>query len=129
MDSIIVDISTNIFGIHISTKLEGQIAHLTIKDNGIGMSEEKISKIFTKFYQGDNSMTREHGGTGLGLALCKGIVESHGGQIWIRSDGINKGSEVHVMLPRTKIICEKVLSPNIDSSFIHDHDVLCTKMA
>lgn len=55
----------------------------TVEDNGPGIPNDKIDSLFKKFYQIDTSLTRKHGGTGLGLVICKGIVESHGGNIWI----------------------------------------------
>jgi signal transduction histidine kinase len=56
---------------------------ITVEDNGPGIPPDKINSMFRKFYQIDTSLTRKHGGTGLGLVICKGIVESHGGNIWI----------------------------------------------
>jgi signal transduction histidine kinase len=55
----------------------------SVEDNGIGIPPEDADRPFKKFYQIDTSATRKHGGTGLGLAICKGIVEAHGGKIWI----------------------------------------------
>lgn len=56
-----------------------------VKDNGIGIPEEKQPLLFRKFYQVDTSLRREVGGSGLGLAISKGIVEAHGGKIWFES--------------------------------------------
>lgn len=58
----------------------------TVEDNGPGIPADRIDSMFRKFYQIDTSLTRKHGGTGLGLVICKGIVESHGGTIWIDKD-------------------------------------------
>lgn len=57
----------------------------TIEDNGIGIQPENIERLFKKFYQIDTGTRRKYGGTGLALAICKGIIESHGGKIWIDS--------------------------------------------
>ncbi len=78
---------------------ENNNAHVIVQDNGIGITRENIDKIFVKFYQVDATMTREHGGTGLGLAVCKGLVEGHGGKIWAESEGKGKGTDIHVLLP------------------------------
>lgn len=78
---------------------EKNYAHVIVKDNGIGIIKENIGKIFVKFYQVDASTTREHGGTGVGLAVCKGLVEGHGGKIWAESKGRGKGTEIHILLP------------------------------
>ncbi|HET6458279.1 MAG TPA: HAMP domain-containing sensor histidine kinase [Nitrosopumilaceae archaeon] len=59
---------------------------ISVKDNGVGLPNEALDKIFKKFYQVDTSSTREKGGSGLGLSICKGIVESHGGKIWVESE-------------------------------------------
>jgi signal transduction histidine kinase len=58
----------------------------SVHDNGVGMPEDKINNLFNKFYQMDSSATRKHSGTGLGLVICKGIIEAHGGKIWINKD-------------------------------------------
>ena len=59
------------------------VVYFLVEDNGIGISPDKIDYLFQKFYQIDTTATRKHGGTGLGLVICKGIIESHGGSIWI----------------------------------------------
>jgi signal transduction histidine kinase len=55
----------------------------TVEDNGIGIDPEKADKLFQKFYQIDTGPTRKHAGTGLGLVICKGIIDAHGGKIWV----------------------------------------------
>ncbi len=58
---------------------------ISVMDNGRGIPPEANDKIFKKFYQADTTSTREKGGSGLGLSICKGIVEAHGGTIWMQS--------------------------------------------
>jgi signal transduction histidine kinase len=55
----------------------------SVEDNGTGIPSDKVDNLFKKFYQIDTTMTRKHGGTGLGLAISKGIVEAHGGTMWV----------------------------------------------
>ncbi|WP_342303664.1 ATP-binding protein [Methanolobus sp. ZRKC5] len=69
-----------------------------VKDTGIGIPKDEIKHIFKRFYQMDGSLTRRYGGNGLGLYLCKGIVEAHAGFIWATSEE-GKGTEIHVLLP------------------------------
>ncbi len=77
---------------------ESGIMHAEVSDNGIGIPENHISKIFERFYQVDGSMTRNYGGNGLGLYLAKNIVDVHKGNIWVESrEGV--GTKVHVSLP------------------------------
>ncbi|MGI0017708.1 MAG: PAS domain-containing sensor histidine kinase [Nitrosotalea sp.] len=85
--------------IFIKLYTEGDNAKIIVKDNGIGIVKNKLDQIFVKFYQIDTSVTREHGGSGLGLVVCKGIVEAHGGKIWAESEGEGKGAEIHIRLP------------------------------
>jgi PAS domain S-box-containing protein len=58
----------------------------SVRDNGIGIPKDKKKYLFKKFYQVDTSHTRKHGGTGLGLVICKGFVEGLGGEIWCESE-------------------------------------------
>ncbi len=79
----------------------------SVKDNGPGMTLEVQNNLFQKFYQADNSIRRKHGGTCLGLAICKGIVEGLGGEIWFESE-VGKGTTFFFTIPRG------VLDENID---------------
>jgi signal transduction histidine kinase len=72
---------------------------LRVRDQGIGIAEEHHALIFEKFRQVDGSATR-YGGTGLGLAISKGLVELHGGRIWVESSK-GEGATFFVWLPRT----------------------------
>lgn len=85
--------------IHVMLSRKGRDAQIIIKDNGIGIRQEKLEKIFGKFYQVDTSLRREYMGVGLGLSICKGIIEAHGGKIFAKSEGPGKGAEMFVLLP------------------------------
>jgi signal transduction histidine kinase len=70
-----------------------------VADNGIGIPPGEQKKIFAEFYQIEPHTTRTHGGMGIGLSMAKGLVEAHGGQIWVESPGLGKGSTFKVLLP------------------------------
>lgn len=84
--------------IEISCTKDDDGALFSVKDNGIGMSLDQQKKLFTKFYQVDTSATRKHGGSGLGLSICKGLVEIMGGKIWVKSEP-SHGSTFYFTLP------------------------------
>ena len=75
------------------------IVHVFIKDTGAGIPADDIPHLFRKFYRVDNSAVRTIGGTGLGLYICKKIVELYNGKIWVESE-VGKGSTFHIDLPR-----------------------------
>lgn len=87
-----------------ATKL-GDMVQFYVKDEGIGIPKDKQSGLFKKFYQVDTSKTRKHGGTGLGLVVCKGIVENHGGRIWFKSEQ-DKGTTFFFTIPSSKYYVE-----------------------
>lgn len=70
-----------------------------VSDNGIGIPENDLSKLFDEFYRVDNTINQNVKGTGLGLALAKKIVEAHKGRIWVTSK-VNEGTTFHFTLPQ-----------------------------
>lgn len=87
--------------IDIGLELTSKDVILWVQDQGVGIDAEKIPFIFEKFYRVDNSLTRETGGTGLGLANVKYIAEAHGGRVWVQSE-LHKGSRFYLGLPRNR---------------------------
>jgi PAS domain S-box-containing protein len=69
-----------------------------VQDQGIGIPNDKLETIFDRFQQVDASNSRSQGGTGLGLTICRNIVQQHGGQIWVKSK-LGEGSQFYVALP------------------------------
>jgi len=76
---------------------EGAV-RVSVRDHGEGIAPQNLPKLFRKFSQIDSSATRRAGGAGLGLVICKGIVEQHGGRIWVES-APGEGSIFHFTLP------------------------------
>ena len=74
------------------------MAEIWIRDNGIGIPSDLLHRIFGRFHRVDMRLTRETAGLGLGLTICKRIVELHSGVIWAES-AIDRGSMFHVLLP------------------------------
>ncbi len=85
--------------IEIGAKADDGFMKFYVKDNGMGIPKEKQVNLFKKFYQIDTSVKRKHGGSGLGLSICKGIVEGLGGKIWLDStEGL--GTIVYFTIPK-----------------------------
>jgi len=88
--------------IEIKTEVKGDSVVVSVKDNGIGFTDEQKTKIFQQFGKIERygqGLDLGIDGTGLGLYISKRIVESHGGQIWMESEGKNKGASFYFTLP------------------------------
>jgi PAS domain S-box-containing protein len=88
-------------GGHVDVSLDrvGTSAVIVVADTGEGMESDLLPFIFDRFRQGDTSVTRPHGGLGLGLSIVRHIVELHGGKVQVHSDGLGRGSTFSVQLP------------------------------
>jgi PAS domain S-box-containing protein len=103
------EVITNLFDNAVKYTEEGRISigltgntevvQIYVRDTGPGIPREDISHLFEKFYRVDNSATRTIGGTGLGLFICRKIVELYNGRIWVDSE-LSKGSTFYINLPR-----------------------------
>ncbi len=91
---------------------EAPLLRFSVVDTGIGIPHDKLNNIFESFSQADTSITRKYGGTGLGLTICKALVEAMGGKIWVESE-INKGSKFIFVIPfeKGKTISETEIYP------------------
>jgi signal transduction histidine kinase len=87
--------------IRLSMVEQGKEVLVSVVDEGIGMPAEKHQRIFERFYQIDGSSRRRFGGTGIGLAIVKRIIDAHEGKIWVESE-LHKGSSFFFTLPSVK---------------------------
>jgi signal transduction histidine kinase len=85
--------------IHVSVQRCGDRVEIAVVDSGEGISAEFLPHVFERFRQADSSVTRHHGGLGLGLAIVQQIVELHGGTVRVASEGAGKGATFTVSLP------------------------------
>jgi len=72
---------------------------ISISDTGVGIADEHIDQIFTRFYRADSSRSRSVGGSGIGLTIARHLTEAHGGRIWAESPGPDQGSTFTFTLP------------------------------
>jgi two-component system phosphate regulon sensor histidine kinase PhoR len=86
--------------VSIAAQVDGDegVVRISVADHGIGIPAEEHERIFERFYQVDGSLTRRYGGTGLGLALAKEVVEAHSGRIGVESE-VGVGSTFTMYLP------------------------------
>lgn len=101
---------------------------ISVQDTGIGICPEDMPKLFTPFTQLDQSLARQHDGTGLGLALSKRLIELHGGSIWAESLGEGKGSTFLVLLPtETGAAFTQILLVDDDPNFRMALEIILSK--
>jgi two-component system sensor histidine kinase VicK len=71
---------------------------VSVSDRGLGIAPDQLDRVFDRFYQVDSASTRQTGGSGLGLSICKAIIQAHNGRIWAESSP-GLGSIFHFTLP------------------------------
>jgi signal transduction histidine kinase len=72
---------------------------ITVSDNGVGIAKDHLARIFDRFVQVEDHMTRNTGGLGIGLSIAQALVEAHEGRIWASSPGVNQGATFTIALP------------------------------
>jgi signal transduction histidine kinase len=87
--------------ITVEATVEEPYMRVSVRDQGLGIPREALPRLFSKFFRVDNHETRSIGGTGLGLALIKKIIEAHGGRVWAESE-VGSGSTFFFTLPITE---------------------------
>jgi two-component system phosphate regulon sensor histidine kinase PhoR len=88
--------------VRMSATSDGVQAAITVEDNGMGIPEADLPRVFERFYRVDKSRSRDLGGTGLGLSIVKHIIQLHGGTISVRS-AVGTGSSFTIRLPRERV--------------------------
>ncbi len=96
--------------IALSVRCNESHVELSVRDNGIGIPQESVSKLFHLFSRLEGSEQRTTGGLGIGLALVRKLVEMHGGEVTVFSKGLNEGSEFTVRLPTLTHVAEELTS-------------------
>jgi signal transduction histidine kinase len=95
--------------IDVSVEPAGDRAVFTVRDNGIGIAQEMLPRVFDLFVQSDRAANRSEGGLGIGLALVRKLVEMHGGSVTATSAGPNRGSEFAVSLPLEHVAASRMV--------------------
>jgi two-component system CheB/CheR fusion protein len=85
--------------VSVGLERDGDQARLTVTDTGMGIRPDVLPHLFSRFVQADSSVTRTHGGLGLGLSIVRHLVEAHGGRVQAESPGEGKGATFRVTLP------------------------------
>ncbi|MBI3965537.1 MAG: response regulator [Chloroflexi bacterium] len=85
--------------IEVAAHVSGNFVEISIRDQGLGIPSEALPRLFEQFYRVHRHEESEITGTGLGLTICRQIVEAHGGRIWVESDGPGQGSTFAFTLP------------------------------
>ncbi|MCY3912129.1 MAG: response regulator [Chloroflexi bacterium] len=102
--------------IRVTASLQDLYVAVSVTDEGRGISAEQLPRLFSKFSRIDFEHGPEIEGAGLGLAICRGIVEAHGGRIWAESDGEGKGTRFTFTLPAVDTMAEPSASPEAAST-------------
>lgn len=97
--------------VEVTTSTSDTEASIAVRDDGAGIDPEFLPHVFDRFRQWDSSSTRKHRGLGLGLAIVTSLAELHGGRVTVASEGLGKGAEFTIFMPRTAIQAERETAP------------------
>lgn len=118
-----------------STNPTPQVLKIIVRDTGIGMEPDLMTRIFNPFEQGEHSFHRRYGGLGLGLAISKSLAQAHGGKLSVESEGPDRGSTFVLSLPtvspRQFKATEPVAlpaAPSLRILLVEDHQDTCTAL-
>jgi signal transduction histidine kinase len=85
--------------IRLGSRAIGKFVEVCVEDDGVGIPPDALERVFDKFFRVESLLHRNVRGTGLGLTICRQIVEAHNGRIWAESDGLGQGARVCFTLP------------------------------
>jgi signal transduction histidine kinase len=111
--------------IHLTAQVDNGSAVIRVKDNGIGIAEPTLSRVFELFVQADNGLGRSQGGLGIGLTLVRTFVGLHGGTVEARSPGSGRGSEFVIRLPVHEAQQE---APAAEAPVMHSGGAVCHRI-
>jgi two-component system, OmpR family, sensor histidine kinase VicK len=104
--------------IFVSSKKDSNMAHLLVRDQGMGISPEQLEHVFQRYSRIESLQTRYIGGLGLGLAIVRQIVEMHHGRVWVESQ-VGQGSTFHLTLPLANML--KLIATHTSKNSRLDH--------
>ena len=118
-----------------STNRSPQVLEITVRDTGIGMEPDIMTRIFNPFEQGEQSFQRRYGGLGLGLAISKSLAQAHSGSLTAHSEGRDRGSTFVLIMPTVSppqaVVIEAVAPPSTPSLrilLVEDHPDTCAAL-
>jgi len=85
--------------ISVTSRIEDGQAIIEVRDSGVGIAPDLLPRLFDLFVQGQRSLDRSEGGLGIGLSVCKQLIEMHGGHVVAASDGVGHGATFTIYLP------------------------------
>jgi signal transduction histidine kinase/ActR/RegA family two-component response regulator len=102
----------------------GRRAEVRVRDSGAGIPAEELPYVFEVFAQGDHSLDRAQGGLGVGLAVTKGLIDLHGGEVQARSEGAGRGAEITILLPLAAASLKGNATENLHPDAAHARKIL-----
>ncbi len=107
--------------VQVKTERVNSHVEVVVADNGMGIEPETLPFVFDRFRQSDSTMTRKHGGLGLGLAIVRHLVELHGGTVYAASEGLNTGATFTLTFPLVALRAKEITFAANDQEITREH--------